>query len=98
MNRAEPSAADVCAAIRAGDRRAIARTITLIESTRADRAELGQEILDALVSDTGGALRVGITGPPGVGKSTFIEALGLHLVGAGHRVAVLAVDPSSPVT
>src|SRR5215831_10572653 len=98
MNRAEPSAADVCAAIRAGDRRAIARTITLLESTRADRAERGQEILDALVSDAGGALRVGITGPPGVGKSTFIEALGLHLVDHGHRVAVLAIDPSSPVT
>src|SRR5262245_57339487 len=98
MNRAEPSAAEICAAIRDGDRRAIARTITLIESTRDDRAERGQEILDALISDTGGALRVGITGPPGVGKSTFIEALGLHLVGAGHRVAVLAVDPSSPVT
>ena len=88
----------VCAAIRAGDRRAIARTITLLESTRADHAERGQEILDALVPDTGGALRVGITGPPGVGKSTFIEALGLHLLDAGHRVAVLAVDPSSPVT
>jgi GTPase len=90
--------ADVCDAIRAGDRRAIARTITLIESTRTDRAERGQQILDALVSDTGGALRLGITGPPGVGKSTFIEALGLYLLDAGHRVAVLAVDPSSPVT
>jgi LAO/AO transport system kinase len=98
MSKAEESAAEVCAAIRAGDRRAIARTITLLESTRADRAERGQQILDALVPDTGGALRVGTTGPPGVGKSTFIEALGLHLVDAGHRVAVLAVDPSSPVT
>ena len=98
MSRAEKSAADVCAAIRAGDRRAIARTITLLESTRADHAERGQEILDALVPETGGALRIGITGPPGVGKSTFIEALGLYLVDRGHRVAVLAVDPSSPVT
>jgi len=98
MKPAEESAQSVCEAIRAGDRRAIARTITLLESTRADRAERGQEILDALVADTGGALRVGITGPPGVGKSTFIEALGLHLLDAGHRVAVLAVDPSSPVT
>jgi LAO/AO transport system kinase len=97
MNR-EESVADVCAAIRDGDRRAIARTITLLESTRADRAERGQEILDALVSETGGALRLGITGPPGVGKSTFIEALGLLLIEKGHRVAVLAVDPSSPVT
>ncbi len=98
MREAEESAQSVCAAIRAGDRRAIARTITLLESTRADRAERGQQILDALVPDTGCALRVGITGPPGVGKSTFIEAIGLMLIGAGHRVAVLAVDPSSPVT
>jgi LAO/AO transport system kinase len=98
MSRADEPVADVCAAIRTGDRRAIARTITLLESTRADRAERGQEILDALVSDTGGALRLGITGSPGVGKSTFIEALGLLLIGKGHRVAVLAVDPSSPVT
>jgi LAO/AO transport system kinase len=97
MTRAA-TAEESIAAIRAGDRRAIARTITLIESTRVDRAERGQQILDALVSDTGGALRVGITGPPGVGKSTFIESLGLHLLDAGHRVAVLAVDPSSPVT
>src|SRR5215510_3673803 len=98
MSKAQSSAAEVCAAIRSGDRRAIARTITLLESTRADHAERGQEILDALVPDTGGALRLGITGPPGVGKSTFIEALGLYLVDLGHRVAVLAVDPSSPVT
>ncbi|HEY8152494.1 MAG TPA: methylmalonyl Co-A mutase-associated GTPase MeaB [Myxococcota bacterium] len=85
-------------AIRRGDRRAIARTITLLESTRPDQAALGQEILDALVPDTGGAIRVGVTGPPGVGKSTFIEALGLHLLARDHRVAVLAVDPSSPVS
>jgi LAO/AO transport system kinase len=86
------------AAIRGGDRGALARTITLLESTRDDRAAEGQTVLDALVAYTGGAVRVGITGPPGVGKSTFIEALGLHLLEAGHRVAVLAVDPSSPVT
>ena len=85
-------------AIRRGDRRAIARTITLLESTRADQAALGQAILDLLVPDTGGATRVGITGPPGVGKSTLIESLGLHLLAQGHRVAVLAVDPSSPVS
>jgi LAO/AO transport system kinase len=91
-------AASYRAAIRAGDRRALARAITLIESTRPDRQALGQEILEGLVGATGGAIRVGLTGPPGVGKSTFIEALGLHLLGLGHRVAVLAVDPSSPVT
>jgi LAO/AO transport system kinase len=85
-------------AVRQGDRRAIARTITLLESTRADQAALGQAILDALVAETGGAARVGITGPPGVGKSTLIEALGLYLLAQGHRVAVLAVDPSSPVS
>jgi LAO/AO transport system kinase len=86
------------AAIRAGDRRALARAITLIESTRPDRQTLGQGILEGLVAATGGAVRVGLTGPPGVGKSTFIEALGLHLLGLGLRVAVLAVDPTSPVT
>jgi LAO/AO transport system kinase len=85
-------------AIRAGDRRAMARAITLLESTRPDRAALGQAILELLVAETGGAIRVGITGPPGVGKSTFIEALGLELLELGLRVAVLAVDPSSPVT
>jgi LAO/AO transport system kinase len=85
-------------AVRRGDRRAIARTITLLESTRPDQAALGQTILEDLVPYTGGAQRVGITGPPGVGKSSFIEALGLRLLARGHKVAVLAVDPSSPVT
>ncbi len=98
MSRGGDSVAQVCDAIRSGDRRALARTITLLESTRDDHAERGQEILDALVPEAGGAVRLGITGPPGVGKSTFIEALGLRLVDKGHRVAVLAVDPSSPVT
>jgi LAO/AO transport system kinase len=92
------STSDYCAAIRAGDRRAIARAITLIESTRPDHQATGQAILDGLVSHAGGAVRVGVTGPPGVGKSTFIEAFGLHLVAQGRRVAVLAVDPSSPVS
>jgi LAO/AO transport system kinase len=86
------------AAVRAGDRRAVAKTITLLESTRAEDALLAQEILEGLVPATGRAVRVGITGPPGVGKSTLIEALGLYLVERGHRVAVLAVDPSSPVS
>jgi len=87
-----------CDAIRGGDRRAIARAITLIESKRPEQAARGQKILEKLVPYTGRAVRVGITGPPGVGKSTLIEALGLQLVEQGHRVAVLAVDPSSPVT
>ena len=88
----------VADAIRAGDRRALAQTITLLESTRDDHAAVGQGVLDALIADTGGSVRLGITGPPGVGKSTFIEALGLALIDKGLRVAVLAVDPSSPVT
>ncbi|MEZ4353793.1 MAG: methylmalonyl Co-A mutase-associated GTPase MeaB [Myxococcota bacterium] len=88
----------IAQAVRAGDRRAMARAITRIESTRETDRALGQAVLEALVPDSGSAIRVGITGPPGVGKSTFIEALGLHLVDRGHRVAVLAVDPSSPVT
>ncbi len=84
--------------VRAGDRRSIAKTITLLESRRADHAVLGQTVLDELVPYTGLATRLGVTGTPGVGKSTFIEALGLHLVATGRRVAVLAVDPSSPRT
>jgi LAO/AO transport system kinase len=91
-------AAEYRDAVRRGDRRAIARTITLLESTRPDQAALGQTILEDLVPYTGGAQRVGITGPPGVGKSSFIEALGLRLLARGHRVAVLTVDPTSPVT
>ncbi|RIL07109.1 MAG: methylmalonyl Co-A mutase-associated GTPase MeaB [Proteobacteria bacterium] len=82
--------------VRAGDRRLLAKTITLLESRRADLAAVGQAVLEALAPHTGGAFRVGITGTPGVGKSTFIEALGLHLIDAGMRVAVLAIDPSSP--
>jgi len=91
-------AAAAARAIRAGDRRSMARAITRLESTRSADYEEGQQILEALVPDSGDAIRVGVTGPPGVGKSTFIEALGLHLVEQGKRVAVLAVDPSSPVT
>jgi LAO/AO transport system kinase len=79
----------------AGDRRALARAITLVESTRADhRAEAG-ELLDSLLPHTGRATRIGISGAPGAGKSVFIEAFGSHLTENGHRVAVLAVDPSS---
>ncbi|MCG8590049.1 MAG: methylmalonyl Co-A mutase-associated GTPase MeaB [Proteobacteria bacterium] len=97
-NRPGDSGDDLREGVRAGDRRSLARAITLLESTRADRHAEAQAILEALVPYTGGAVRVGITGPPGVGKSTFIESLGLALVEQGHRVAVLAVDPSSPVS
>jgi LAO/AO transport system kinase len=82
-------------AVRAGDRRSLARAITLVESTRADHRDEAAALLDELMPATGGSTRVGISGAPGAGKSTFIEALGLHLVDAGHEVAVLAVDPSS---
>jgi len=79
----------------AGDRRMIAKAITLIESARPEHQDLARAILDRLLPHTGKSIRVGITGVPGVGKSTFIERFGMMLVDAGHRVAVLAVDPSS---
>lgn len=84
------------AQIVAGDRRALARAITLVESTRADHRAEADDLLTELMPRTGGATRVGISGAPGAGKSTLIETLGLHLVDHDHRVAVLAVDPSSP--
>jgi LAO/AO transport system kinase len=83
------------AGVRAGDRAVLARAITLIESTNPLHRELAQELLQRLLSFTGGAHRIGITGVPGVGKSTLIDQLGMNLVEAGHKVAVLAVDPSS---
>ena len=79
-------------------RRAMAKAITLLESTRADHREAADAMLTALLPETGRAIRLGLSGVPGVGKSTFIEALGLHLIEQGHRVAVLAVDPSSTVS
>ena len=79
-------------------RRAMAKAITLLESTRADHRAQGDELLTALLPHTGKALRLGISGVPGVGKSTFIEALGLYLIDKGLRVAVLTVDPSSTVS
>jgi LAO/AO transport system kinase len=79
-------------------RRAVAKAITLLESTRADHRARADDLLNALLPYTGRSFRLGISGVPGVGKSTFIEALGLHLIALGHRVAVLAVDPSSNVS
>jgi len=81
--------------VRRGDRASIARAITLVESKRADHRDRAQELLHELLPNTGGAQRIGITGVPGVGKSTFIDQLGVNLIEDGHRVAVLAVDPSS---
>jgi LAO/AO transport system kinase len=82
----------------ANTRAQLAKAITLVESTRADHREQAQQLLLRLLPHAGGAIRVGITGVPGVGKSTTIEALGMHLLELGHRVAVLAVDPSSTRT
>lgn len=85
-------------AILAGERAALARAITLAESRRADHRERAQTLIQRLLPHTGRAIRVGITGVPGVGKSTTIDALGTYLTGKGHKVAVLAVDPSSTRT
>jgi len=79
-------------------RRAIAKAITLLESTRADHRLQADELLTALLPHTGNSFRLGISGVPGVGKSTFIEVLGLYLIAQGHRVAVLTIDPSSSVS
>ena len=84
--------------LRKGDRRALARAITLIESTRPDHRAASGELLEVLMPLTGNSARIGISGAPGVGKSTFIEALGNHVIEAGHRVAILAVDPSSAIS
>ena len=83
-------------AILAGNRRALAKAITLVESSRAKDREASQQLLNELLPHTGKSLRLGITGVPGVGKSTFIETFGQHVIAEGHKVAVLAVDPSSP--
>ncbi|MEQ1786844.1 MAG: methylmalonyl Co-A mutase-associated GTPase MeaB, partial [Acidimicrobiales bacterium] len=90
--------AALAASVRSGDRRALARAITLVESTRADHRAEAVALVDELLPATGGARRFGFSGAPGVGKSTVIEALGLDAVAHGHRVAVLAVDPSSSVS
>jgi LAO/AO transport system kinase len=95
---ARPPALDVAALardVRARDRRALAKAITLVESTREDHQQAAQRLLELLLPHTGAAVRIGITGVPGVGKSTFIEAFGLFLIALDKRVAVLAVDPSS---
>jgi LAO/AO transport system kinase len=92
------SVADYALGIRARDRTVLGRAITLVESNAAADQKLAQDLLIEILPDSGKAERIGITGVPGVGKSTFIEALGKKLTSAGHRVAVLAVDPTSGVT
>ncbi|MBP6637983.1 MAG: methylmalonyl Co-A mutase-associated GTPase MeaB [Sulfuritalea sp.] len=93
-----PEDRDLVEGVVAGRRRALAKAITLVESTRADHQQRAQAVLGALLPETGKSIRLGISGVPGVGKSTFIEALGMHLIERGHRLAVLAVDPSSSIT
>src|SRR5215213_8392056 len=89
---------DLATAVKSRDRAALPRAITLVESTRADHRKQAQQLLLELMPEAGSAMHVGITGVPGVGKSTAIEALGMYLIEQGHRVAVLAVDPSSTRT
>lgn len=98
MVRKLPDVATLAEGVLAGDRAMLARAVTLVESRKDKHRGLAQELLLELLPHSGSAVRVGITGVPGVGKSTFIEAFGTMLTGQGHRVAVLAVDPSSPRT
>src|ERR1700686_4038926 len=96
--RRRPAAPDIARlmhGIRAGERAIIARAVTLIESRRIDHQKAARHLVQDLLPFTGEAIRVGITGAPGVGKSSTIDALGTYLTGRGHKVAVLAVDPSS---
>jgi len=86
---------DLAAALRGGSRRALARAVTLVESTRPDHRAEAERLIEAILPITGGATRIGITGPPGAGKSSFIERFGLDGIARGHRIAVLAVDPGS---
>lgn len=98
MSAPSPPIADLAAGVRNGDRQLLARAITLVESTRVADADDARKLLGELLPDTGNAYRVGISGVPGVGKSTLIDELGHHLVGNDLRVAVLAVDPSSTIS
>lgn len=93
--RHDPTVKEFVEGIRSGDRRLLSRAITLVESSRPEHERLAHEILDRCLGDGSASIRIGITGAPGAGKSTFIETLGLDLVGRGKRVAVLAIDPSS---
>jgi len=95
---ADPQLAEMAEKIRSGSRADLARAITLVESTRPDHRARAQQLLLQLLPHAGGSHRIGITGVPGVGKSTFIDTFGDHLIGLGHKVAVLAVDPSSTRT
>ncbi len=97
-NAASDGAGELSRSVRAGDRRALGRAITLIESQRADDRPQAEQLLEALLPHRVESIRIGISGVPGVGKSTFIEAFGNHAIAQGHRIAVLAVDPSSTLS
>jgi LAO/AO transport system kinase len=83
--------------LKQGNRRALAKAITLIESKRSEDRKTSQDVLEKVLPESGNSIRIGITGIPGVGKSTFIESFGMYLISLGKKVAVLAVDPSSPI-
>src|SRR5207302_8685920 len=91
---ASPDIPTLARKLRAGDRATLARAITLVESKRVDHQQAAHRLVQVLLANTGKAIRVGITGSPGVGKSITIDALGTYLTEKGHKVAVLAVDPS----
>src|SRR5260370_25924520 len=95
VDRSRTGISDLVAAVRRGERRALARAVTLVESTRPDHRREAEALIEALLPSTGGATRIGISGPPGAGKSTFIERFGLDGIVRGHKIAVLAVDPGS---
>lgn len=93
--RSSLSVEDFVKGIKSGNRSVLSRAITLIESSKTDHQDKAQQIIEACLPDTGNSIRIGITGVPGVGKSTFIESLGNHIIEEGHKLAVLAIDPSS---
>lgn len=89
---------ELAARLENGNRRALAKAITLVENHRSDQRKRANQLVSKILPKTGNAIRIGISGVPGVGKSTFIEALGMYLTGMGKKVAVLAVDPSSKIS
>ncbi|EMO52535.1 methylmalonyl Co-A mutase-associated GTPase MeaB [Leptospira noguchii] len=98
VNRALPSQEEFLQGIFSGDRVILARAITLVESARADHKELAENIINACLPHSGKSIRIGITGIPGVGKSTFIESFGMHVISQGKKLAVLTIDPSSQIS
>lgn len=98
FRRKQPSAQELIGAIISGDKTALSRAITLIESTNLDHAEKAHQVIGGCLAHANNSIRIGITGVPGVGKSTFIEAFGKHLTSLGKKVAVLAIDPSSTIS